>query len=507
MSKQKKSIDKLLESLQDRAKELNCLYQVEGILREPNVKMNDAIMRIAQAIPPGWQYPDICMAKIVLEEKTWTSPEFHETEWVQSADIVAGDIVVGTVSVYYTKEMPECDEGPFLKEERKLIHTIADCIGHHIVHQKMLHIISEWESSRKDDSGITHEEWRVVLRMLKQTDYNLYTSMARKMLNHLCWSGVPEAESLLQTFISPDEVAEDERPADWNQPHQIRSLGFTTELSTAVIKIAADNLNDEEILNLIQKWIQEDKLSFLVQVVNRNLSLSDVADAIRRYYHLTTEEPDIESPNKRGIEVSLIRRFLSDQLQYINVAKHYIEISDFYHLLNNVIFTSGSHGKLGGKSAGLFLAAQILQKKAEDTPLLSNVKVPRTFYVTSDVLLHFMHYNNFDEAVEQKYKPLNQVRFEYPHIVQTFKSARFPEDIVKGLSVALDDFGNRPLIVRSSSLLEDRIGSAFSGKYKSLFLANQGSKQRRLEALMDAIAEVYASTFGPDPIEYRAERG
>jgi hypothetical protein len=56
-------------------------------------------------------------------------------------------------------------------------------------------------------------------------------------------------------------------------------------------------------------------------------------------------------------------------------------------------------------------------------------------------------------------------------------------------------------------LLEDRIGSAFSGKYKSLFLANQGAKPARLAALLDAVAEVYASIFSPDPIEYRAERG
>jgi phosphoenolpyruvate synthase/pyruvate phosphate dikinase len=61
--------------------------------------------------------------------------------------------------------------------------------------------------------------------------------------------------------------------------------------------------------------------------------------------------------------------------------------------------------------------------------------------------------------------------------------------------------------VRSSSLLEDRAGSAFSGKYKSLFLGNRGTKEERLAALMDAVAEVYASIFGPDPTEYRAERG
>jgi hypothetical protein len=188
------------------------------------------------------------------------------------------------------------------------------------------------------------------------------------------------------------------------------------------------------------------------------------------------------------------------------VAKNFIDVRDFFHLLNRVVFSAESHGKLGGKSAGLFLATQILKKKALENELLADVRIPKTYHITSDVLLHFMHYNNFDEVVEQKYKPINQVRFEYPHIVQTFKNARFPADIVNGLSAALDDLGDQPLIVRSSSLLEDRIGAVFSGKYKSLFVANQGSKHQKLEALLDAIAEVYASTFGPDPIEYRTER-
>ncbi|MBU8932679.1 MAG: PEP/pyruvate-binding domain-containing protein [candidate division Zixibacteria bacterium] len=507
MSDQKKSVDKLFEALQERAKELNCLYQVEEILREPDASTDEIVKKTVAAIPAGWQYPSLCRVKFSLEDRVWTSPDFSESKWVQTADIVAGDIVFGTISVYYTKEMPGCDEGPFLNGERKLIHIIAGRIGHRIMHQKMRHIVSEWQNGQQDDSSDSLEGWRVVLRMLKQTDRNLYINVARKMLNHLCWGGVAEAERLFQTFMPTEVAINEERPADWNQPHQTRATGFTAELGTDVFKIAADNLSDDEILALIQKWIQEDKLSFLVQVVNRNMSLAEVADAIRRYHHLASEDPEIESPNKRGIGVSLIRRFLSDQLQYIIVAKHFIEVSDFYGLLNRVVFSSDSQGKLGGKSAGLYLARQILKKKAKKIPLLSNVKIPKTYHITSDVLLHFMHYNNFDEVVEQKYKPIDQVRFEYPYIVQTFKSARFPPDIVNGLSAALSDLGDHPLIVRSSSILEDRIGAVFSGKYKSLFVANQGPRRQRLAALLDAVAEVYASTFGPDPIEYRTERG
>ena len=69
------------------------------------------------------------------------------------------------------------------------------------------------------------------------------------------------------------------------------------------------------------------------------------------------------------------------------------------------------------------------------------------------------------------------------------------------------DLEGKPIIVRSSSLLEDSFGAAFSGKYKSLFVANTGTEEERLFSLMDAISEVYASIFGPDPIEYRRERG
>ena len=162
---------------------------------------------------------------------------------------------------------------------------------------------------------------------------------------------------------------------------------------------------------------------------------------------------------------------------------------------------------LGGKLAGVFLAEQILRKSLADHPEIGEVRLPRAFYVASDAVRGFVRHNNLEEVYEQKYKEIDQVRHEYPHLVQVFKNSQFPPEIVKGLSLVLDELHDTPIIVRCSSLLEDRVGAAFSGKYKSLFLANQGTKRERLNALMDAIAEVYASIFGPDPIQYRAERG
>jgi hypothetical protein len=171
--------------------------------------------------------------------------------------------------------------------------------------------------------------------------------------------------------------------------------------------------------------------------------------------------------------------------------------------MRRVIYPSGSHGKLGGKSSGLFIAAQVLKHSPREQELLQNILTPKTWYLTSDAVFYFMTYNSLEDFIEQKYKDLGQVRQEYPYIMHAFKNSRLPPEITKGLSLALDDFGDVPLIVRSSSLLEDQSGAAFAGKYKSLFIANQGSKEERLEALLDAITEVYASMFGPDPLEYR----
>jgi hypothetical protein len=210
---------------------------------------------------------------------------------------------------------------------------------------------------------------------------------------------------------------------------------------------------------------------------------------------------------RRGLRVNLIRRFISDQLDYINAAKDVINIGDFHDLVHHMVFTRDSRGKLGGKSAGLFLASLIVRAADEHHAVLGDLQVPKAWYLPSDALLEFLRYNDMGDVYDRKYRDIDVIRQDYPYLVQAFKAAQFPPEISKGLSAALDDFEGRPIIVRSSSLLEDRVGSAFSGKYKSLFLGNQGTKQQRLAALQDAIVEVYASVFGPDPIEYRTERG
>jgi pyruvate, water dikinase len=495
----------IMQSLRERAKELNCLYRVDELLISgSDLPIDEVLHGIIDALPHGWQYSDICKARIVLDDIYIEPPNFHEYQWAQSAKIIVEGEPVGTVEVFYTKQMPHADEGPFLKEERKLIETVAERIASTLIQRRLRAAHRGWIETT-GAIGTEKREWRVVLEFLRQTDAVLLKRISRKLVNHLSWGGVNEARNLLrgttQGFIESGNGGYDNRPIQ-------RGIKTSPDLTADAFRIASEHLSESEILDLVTTWIKEDKSSFLVRALeNQDTPLGDIIEALERYHHTAIDESELSLATQKGLRVSLIRRFFSENVDFINVAEEFIEIKDFYELLGRITYPTRCHGKLGGKTAGLFLARKIIDKSPEASEKLRQIKVPKSWYVTSDWILQFVHHNDLEDVLSRKYAEIDQIRQGYPDLVALFKNCSFPTELVKGLAVALDELGEKPIIVRSSSLLEDRAGSAFSGKYKSLFLGNQGTKEDRLTALLDAIAEVYASIFGPDPTEYRAERG
>ena len=505
MSNDNARVTAILHDLQERAKELNCLYRVDELLSHAEQPWEEILAAIVEILPQGWQYAHDCQARAVFDGKSYESSNFRPTEWVQSADIQVQGEKLGTVEVSYREPMPRADEGPFLTEERKLIQTIADRIAEHVQQRRLKAAFAGLDAAANAHAA-KRGEWRIVLEFLRDTDPVLLQRISRKLVNHLSWTGVTEAKELLQRGPVANAIGAAVTGGE-NQPIRTDANG-RTDLTKEVFRLASEHLSENEILACVTTWIKEEKSSFLLRALEQlDTPLGDIIDAIERYRHSDVDESELSVATQKGLRVSLIRRFFSESREFIDAAKNVISIRDFYDVLGKIIYPPRCHGKLGGKSAGLFLAKKIVDKHAPQESVLRQVKVPKTWYITSDWILHFVHYNELEDVLNWKYMELDQVRQEYPHLVALFKSSSFPSDLAKGLSLALDDLGDRPIIVRSSSLLEDRAGSAFSGKYKSLFLGNRGSKEERLAALMDAVAEVYASIFGPDPTEYRAERG
>jgi hypothetical protein len=324
------------------------------------------------------------------------------------------------------------------------------------------------------------------------------------MISYLIANGISEAESYL-SYFSPAYQDHNEL-FDENRPYILEEEKDSLSVIDDVYALASKHLEEDVMLEEIHQWIKEEQTDFLVLVLaSPGSTLGEISTAFDRFHHLAPQGMELSPHRDRSVRAAITRRLLNDQPSYIAKARKYITVDDFQELLHKIIFQVGSQGKLGGKGSGLILAKHILEDLAEQGELPLPIKVPKTWYIASDCIYKFIDVNGLEDFIEQKYKDLHLVRQEYPFIVHLFKSGSLPPEIIKGLSLALDDFGDAPLIVRSSSLLEDQLGLAFAGKYKSLFIANQGSKEERLQALIDAITEVYASMFGPEPIDYRTE--
>ncbi|MBN1576531.1 MAG: nucleotidyltransferase domain-containing protein [Chitinispirillaceae bacterium] len=507
MGEKKQASGRVLVLL-ERAKELNCLYQIEKLLSGNSRPLPDIFRDIIAAIPSGWQYPKLCQARIVYEETAYEPAGYVATEWMDTVPIKEGDHTTGVIEVSYISQVSAPGEDCFLRKERQLLRTIADRIGQTAFHRKLEQLLRDREATDRATGTKRNHEWMAIVNLLRHTDEKLFLYISRKMLYHLFWSGIKEARQVLNAFGNEFVEHHAEGSSDANSPSRKQSRESFFSVSDRVFSIAAQHLGDDETLSLLHKWIQENKLSFLIKAVDSgNASLGTIIDAILRYRALSNSESALEPSTEKRLRVSLIRRFFSNDIDFINLAKRHLEVPDFFDLVTRIIFPSDSNGCLGGKSTGLFLARHILLRTEDKEGLFAGIKTPKTWYLTADCLTEFLRFNELEDVHDLKYKELEQVRFEYPNIIQLFKHARFPAYISARISQALDDFGDSPIIVRSSSLLEDRAGSAFSGKYKSLFLSNQGNRQERLDALLDAIAEIYASVFGPDPILYRYEHG
>jgi hypothetical protein len=503
-----KNDDSLLDVLKERAKELNCLYQIEEILNNRHLSLAEIFEGIIKTIPSGWQFPENCQARIVYENSSYQSSNFQPSAWMDSSNIKVDDKVLGKVEVSYIKKMPWREGGVFLDKEHTLIQTIADRIGQVILHRRMEHILREWDHAKQRLSGEqNNKEWMVIIDLLRRTDKSMLIHICQKMIRYLSWSGITEATEIFPKFNTGLREHAGEMHDEMNSP-SVKQPFDILDMCDRTFKIAAKRLSDKEIAAQLEQWIVEEKGYHLVKAINRiGSTLPEIIEAVSRYCNLVEGNDSLYSPTERWLKVALIRRFLSDDLKFINIAKQYIDVHDFNEIFQKIIFPAGSNGKLGGKSAGMILGHKILHKMSKQLSLFYPLKLPKTWFITADGATDFLHYNNLEDLKEFKYKDLQDIRTNYPNVIQLMKNSRFPTGIIKSLAMALDDFGDVPLIVRSSSLLEDQIGASFSGKYKSLFLANQGSKQKRLDELMDAIAEVYASLYNPDSLQYRSERG
>jgi pyruvate, water dikinase len=184
----------------------------------------------------------------------------------------------------------------------------------------------------------------------------------------------------------------------------------------------------------------------------------------------------------------------------LGLARKFFDMDDLLAVGSRMIGT----GLIGGKSVGLLLAQAILAKA--DSRWNEKLEKHDSFYIGSDVFYSFLVQNGcwwLRQSLSDPTTFLTGAREARRIILR----GNFPDYRVKHFSDMLDYFGQSPIIVRSSSLLEDNFGNAFAGKYESLFCANQGTRDKRLQDFMSAVRKIYASAMSEDALKYRARRG
>ena len=123
-------------ALQERLKELNCLYGISALLEEPDKLLNEILERAVILLPPAMQFPEITEARITLDGNIFQTALFRETPWLLKQEVIVNGKPAGQVEVCYLAERPEIDEGPFLISERQLIKAIAERLGRFVEHDR-----------------------------------------------------------------------------------------------------------------------------------------------------------------------------------------------------------------------------------------------------------------------------------------------------------------------------------------------------------------------------------
>ncbi len=196
----------------------------------------------------------------------------------------------------------------------------------------------------------------------------------------------------------------------------------------------------------------------------------------------------------------LVKLIVPREKQLVDLARSYLSLRDIIAIWKRMTGT----GMVGGKAMGILLSRAIL--KQSNPTWEDRLELHDSFYIGSDVFYTFLVSNDCWWA-RQRQKDPQSFLIGNNRVRQRIMEGAFPAYIVERFEDVLEYFGESPIIVRSSSLLEDNFGNAFSGKYDSVFCPNQGPLSQRLEQFLKAVRTIYASTMSDEALDYRNRRG
>ncbi len=294
----------------------------------------------------------------------------------------------------------------------------------------------------------------------------------------------------------------------------IAGIRETTQLLLDLYQI-----NDKTYIHPLKVWQRYSPTMFLPHLIQGQeavciTSSSDVSELFQsisrgeiRLDHWNTVFSNAKSclnlplQEQEEVKKRLMYMLIGSDSRMFKLCDRYFMLKDILDIASREIGT----GFIGGKSVGMLLARKILE--VEGGKRFAPFLEPHdSFYIGSDVFYTYIVQNGWWKLRTMQKTPEGYFKYA-AELKEKLLTGTFPRDIQEQFFQMLEYFGQSPIIVRSSSLLEDNFGNAFAGKYESVFCVNQGTPQERYEAFEQAVRIVYASTMNEDALNYRLNRG
>lgn len=290
-------------------------------------------------------------------------------------------------------------------------------------------------------------------------------------------------------------------------------------IDTTQVMIDISSSDDGQVIQPKKAYLRDSSSMFLphIWVGNELVPQTDGLHHILRLPDPIAHKPDYweqlfikaeslrwSDPESEEVQ-QMIRRLcgilLGKDERILELAYHHFTLEDLLGIRNRMIGT----GYIGGKAVGMLLARRIMCGESKGEKCAVNLQKD-SLYIGSDVWQTYLIHNGLwllymQQRSEEGYYALAE------ELRDKILAGSFPRIIISQFEQALDALGRTPIIIRSSSLLEDGYGNAFAGKYKSVFCANQGNASERMASFIDAIRTVYASTVELPALQYRKKRG
>jgi len=219
-----------------------------------------------------------------------------------------------------------------------------------------------------------------------------------------------------------------------------------------------------------------------------------------RSEELLKKTTDCSEEKQQAVE-QLCRIMLGREKRILSLTQKNFSLEDLLDIKKRLVGT----GFIGGKAVGMLLANNIISKDTS-RDWEQCLEPHDSFYVGSDVFYTYIVENGW-----WKLRMQQKTKEGYFKVASDLKekmlTGKFPDEIREKFQEMIEYFGQSPIIVRSSSLLEDAFGNAFAGKYESVFCVNQGSPAKRYSEFEDTVRRVYASTMNENALTYRLQRG